>query len=122
MPKRLVSEPQIWQSGDRHFVTDAQVRQTALFVFLYLITYCLICLIIAGHGYSLGESLFETASAMSTVGLSVGVTTPDAPPTLLWTEIIAMFLGRLEFITVFVGVIRLGQDLGPMIRGTYRER
>lgn len=115
MPNRLVSEPQIWQTNDRRFVNDAQVRQTALFVFLYLVTYCLICIIVMGHGYSLEESLFETASAMSTVGLSVGVTAPDAPSTLLWTEIVAMFLGRLEFMTVFVGVIRLLQDVGSVI-------
>ncbi|MEY2983874.1 MAG: Trk system potassium uptake protein TrkG [Cyanobacteriota bacterium] len=115
MPDRLVSEPQIWQTGDRHFVNDAQIRQTALFVCLYLATYCCFCLIITGHGYSLVASLFETASAMGTVGLSVGVTAPDAPATLLWTEILAMFLGRLEFMTVFVGLLRLVQDLGPMV-------
>ncbi len=117
MPDRLVSEPKIWQTNNRRFLDDAQVRQTALFVFLYLVTYGVICLIMAGHGYSLEESLFETASAMSTVGLSVGVTAPDAPSTLLWTEIVAMFLGRLEFLTVLVGLIRLLRDIRPAING-----
>lgn len=116
MPDRLVSEPRIWQTNARRFVKDAQVRQTALFVFLYLVTYSLICLIISSHGFSLAESLFETASAMSTVGLSVGVTAPDAPSTLLWTEIVAMFLGRLEFLTVFIGLIRIVRDLRPAFK------
>ena len=115
MPDRLVSEPRIWQTNNRRFISDEQVRQTALFVFLYLATYGVISLIMAWHGYSLDESLFETASAMSTVGLSVGVTAPDAPATLLWTEIVAMFLGRLEFLTVLVGLIRLVRDIRPAI-------
>ena len=63
------------------------------------------------------ESLFEAASAISTVGLSVSVTAPDAPSTLLWTEIVAMFLGRLEFLTVFVGLIRIVRDLRPALKG-----
>ena len=88
-----------------------QLRQISMFVFLYLGIYLTGSAIIAAYGYSLPESLFEYASALSTVGLSVGVTAPDAPIALLWTEIAGMFLGRLEFFPVFVGLIRIYQDL-----------
>ena len=82
-----------------------------MFVFLYLGIYLAGSAIIAAYGYSLPESLFEYASALSTVGLSVGVTSPDAPVGLLWTEILGMFLGRLEFFPIFVGLIGLYRDL-----------
>jgi hypothetical protein len=56
----------------------------------------------------------EFASALGTVGLSVGVTSPDMPDIALWAEIIAMFLGRLEFMAMIVSAIKLGRDLGRL--------
>ena len=105
-----MTEPNIWQGDRRRFLDDRQIRQVSLFVFLYLFVYVIGSGIIAAYGYSLPESLFEYASALSTVGLSVGVTTADAPTGLLWCEIVGMFLGRLEFFTVIVGIIRILQD------------
>jgi len=51
--------------------------------------------------------MFEFASAMSTVGLSIGITSPYAPEIVLWTESAGMFLGRLEFFVVFYGIVNL---------------
>ena len=116
-PDQAVGEPSLWQSNTRQFLKDRDIRQAAVFIFLYLVTFVLCSMIIAAHGYALDASLFETASAMSTVGLSVGVTAPDAPATLLWTETLAMFLGRLEFFTVLVGLLRLLRDLRFLIFG-----
>ena len=115
MPARSVTEPSIWQGERRHFLQDNQIRQIGIFVFLYLILFCIGSAIVAAHGYSLQESLFEYASTMGTVGISVGVTSADAAPTLLWTQILGMFLGRLEFFTVFVGVVRLLRDTRPIL-------
>ncbi|MEM7556511.1 MAG: potassium transporter TrkG, partial [Cyanobacteria bacterium P01_A01_bin.84] len=115
MPARSITEPSIWQGERRKFLQDEQIRQIGVFVFLYLILFGIGSAIIAAHGYSLQESLFEYASALSTVGLSVGVTSADAAPSLLWTETIGMFLGRLEFFTVFVGVVRLLRDTPPIL-------
>ncbi|NMF83377.1 TrkH family potassium uptake protein [Nodosilinea sp. P-1105] len=114
-PDRVVGEPSLWQSDRRQFLKDTQVRQVAVFMFLYLATFSLFTLIMSAHGYALDKSLFETASSIGTVGLSVGVTAPDAPVTLLWTQIAAMFLGRLEFFTVFVGLTRMLRDMGPVL-------
>jgi len=44
---------------------------------------------------------------MSTVGLSIGITSPSAPALVLWTESAGMFLGRLEFFVVFYGIINI---------------
>ncbi|MGF1479707.1 MAG: TrkH family potassium uptake protein [Cyanophyceae cyanobacterium] len=111
LPKNTVTEPDVWQGDRRHFLSDSQIRTMSLFVFLYLLLYGIGVLITAAYGYSLQESLFEYASAIGTVGLSVGVTAADAPVGLLWAEIVGMFLGRLEFFTVFIGTIRLIRDL-----------
>ena len=110
-PASVVSEPDVWQGEQRQFISDAHLRQVALFVFLYLVAWFVGSGIIAAHGYGLEDSLFECASALGTVGISVGVTAPGAPPGVLWVEIAAMILGRLEFFTVFVGLCKLAGDL-----------
>ncbi|MDJ0707488.1 MAG: hypothetical protein QNJ46_29795 [Leptolyngbyaceae cyanobacterium MO_188.B28] len=53
---------------------------------------------------------FFPGNRLSTVGLSVGVTSADAPTGLLWTEVIGMFLGQLEFFPAIVGMIRILKD------------
>lgn len=115
LPDNAVTEPDFWQGERRRFLQDSQLRTIALFVFLYLLLFGVGVIITCAYGYSLPDSLFEYASTLSTVGLSVGVTAADAPGGLLWTQIVGMFLGRLEFFTVFIGMIRLWQDLPSMV-------
>jgi trk system potassium uptake protein len=79
------------------------------------VTYVLGVLLLCACGYNLGDSLFEFASALGTVGLLVDVTSAQMPDTALWTEIIAMFLGRLEFIVVIVSLLKLGRDCRLMM-------
>ena len=107
-------------SGDRNrrsFLDDGQIRTIALFLFLYFIVFFIGVTITAAYGNSLADSLFEYASSLSTVGLSIGVTSADAPVGLLWTQIVGMFLGRLEFFTVFVGIISLFKDIPSVFFG-----
>jgi trk system potassium uptake protein TrkH len=116
LPRRAITQPDVWHGDERQFLSDAHLRQTGLFVFLYLLVYGLGSGIIAAHGYSLPDSLFEFASALGTVGLSVGVTTANAPATLLLAETVGMFLGRLEFFTIVIGLIKLMTDISPLLR------
>ena len=116
LPDNAVTEPDYWQGDRRKFFQDSQIRTIAMFVFLYFVIFTIGVTIITAYGYSLPDSLFEYASSLGTVGLSIGVTAPDAPVGLLWTQIIGMFLGRLEFFTVFVGVIRLLRDFPSVLR------
>ena len=110
-PKNAISEPDYWQGDRRSFFDDGQIRTIALFVFLYFVFFFIGVIVTAAYGNSLPDSLFEYASSLSTVGLSIGVTSADAPVGLLWTQIVGMFLGRLEFFTVFIGTICLFKDL-----------
>jgi trk system potassium uptake protein TrkH len=116
LPRSAVTEPDAWRGEQRMFISDTQLRQVAMFVFLYLAVFLVGSGILAAHGYSLGDSLFEFASALSTVGISVGITSADAPNGVLWVQMAAMFLGRLEFFTIVIGLIRIVNDLPTMVR------
>ena len=107
LPRHVVMEPDVWVGEQQRFLQDTDIRQISAFTFLYILTLALGTGIVASYGYSLKESLFEFASALGTVGLSVGVTAADAPAGLLWTQTIGMLLGRLEFFVVFVGLGRI---------------
>jgi len=116
-PKNTITEPDYWQGDRRNFLEDSQIRTIALFLFLYFLIFLIGVIITAAYGNPLPDSLFEYASSLSTVGLSIGVTSADAPTGLLWTQIVGMFLGRLEFFTVAVGMIRLFKDIPSVFSG-----
>lgn len=54
--------------------------------------------------------MFEFASAISTVGLSVGITSYGASPVIHWTAIAGMLLGRLEIYVVLIAAARMASD------------
>ena len=71
-------------------------------MFIVTILFCAIASqLILGNQISFTESLFESASAQATVGLSVGITDPSMPKSLETIYIIQMWIGRLEVIPVF---------------------
>jgi trk system potassium uptake protein TrkH len=121
MPRTAVLERSIWVGNRRVFVDDVRVRQVAVFVFLYVGTYVFGVLLLCACGYGLGDSLFEFASALGTVGLSVGVTSAQMPSAALWAETFAMFMGRLEFIVVIVSLLKLGRDGRLMMARTVKK-
>jgi trk system potassium uptake protein TrkH len=53
------------------------------------------------YGIPLDQAAFEAVSAASNTGLSCGVTGPMMPSIMKVTYIGAMWLGRLEFMSVF---------------------
>jgi trk system potassium uptake protein TrkH len=116
LPRSAVVENYIWQGNGRVFVSDDRIRQVAVFFFLYLLSFAAGTAVLTAHGCSLSDALFEFASAQGTVGLSVGVTRPDAPPGVLWTEILGMFLGRLEFFVVLLSIAKLLRDVPVLLR------
>ncbi len=116
-PKNAITEPSYWQGDRRSFLDDSQIRTIAMFLFLYFLVFCFGAIVTAGYGNSIPDSLFEYASSLSTVGLSIGVTSGDAPIGLLWTQIVGMFLGRLEFFTVAIGIICLFKDIPSVLFG-----
>ncbi len=110
MPRHMINEPAIWQGEKRELLNDRQVRQSALFIGMYIAVLLGGTAVMAAYGYGLNESLFEFASTLGTVGLSVGVTRPDMPPLLMWVQSAGMLLGRLEIFAVIIGVLKLLTD------------
>lgn len=116
LPRGAILERPVWEGARRVFVDDARIRQVVAFVTLYLGAYLVGVLVLAANGYSLQDSVFEFGSAIGTVGLSVGVTSPTMPGPVLWTAMAAMFLGRLEFMIVVVSIVKVVKDMRLMVR------
>ena len=66
------------------------------------ITGSLLTTLTAGCG--LTEGMFEFASALGTVGLSIGLTGPATGAGTLIVEMFGMILGRLEIFIVIIGL------------------
>jgi trk system potassium uptake protein TrkH len=66
--------------------------------------------------------MFEFASSLGTVGLSIGITSPDAPKVILWTQTMGMILGRLEFFVIFYSILKIIKDVKLLRIGTKGEK
>ena len=105
-------EEGIWIGGRRRFLDESEIRKAAEYVGLFLFVWLLGSCALTAFGHSLGDSLFEFASALGTVGLTAGITGPATPAGQLWVQIFGMLFGRLEFFVLFWGLVKLARDLG----------
>ena len=97
--------PLLVHDGDRkRVVSDGEMSAVTAFTMLYLSFLVLGTLLLTLHGFSLTDSLFEFASALGTVGISIGITGPNTPDLVLLDESAGMVLGRLEILLVFAGL------------------
>jgi len=110
LPRRAVTDNHVWFGEGKSYINDARLREVGTFLFMYLVVLLAGSAVLMAHGFGLKESLFEYASALGTVGLSVGLTRAEAPSAVLWAQTIGMFLGRLEFFVVFVALAKLVRD------------
>ena len=110
LPRNIVKEYSVKRPDGRFYVSDKHIIEICSVATVYIISFLIFVIILMAHGYGLKESMFEIASCLSTVGLSMGITSPEAPNMVLVTEIIAMFLGRLEFIVIFYSILKIIKD------------
>ena len=108
---RTVTTDYITRAGKKYQLSQDEVASTSSYVLFYVILFLMGSLIFTMYGYSLQDSMFEFSSAISTVGLSVGITNYYASPVILWTAIVGMFLGRLEIMVVFEALLRVVKDV-----------
>ncbi|HWT74933.1 MAG TPA: TrkH family potassium uptake protein [Mobilitalea sp.] len=104
--KKLLSSERSMKVYKYHYMKDrvledGMIKSSAIIICCYIITFTLGTLIGTFYGYSLTDSAFEAASVSGNVGLSIGVTTTSMPSVMKIYYIIAMYLGRLEFLSVF---------------------
>lgn len=108
---QAITSRRICRYGKNSELTNSEIQSTSSYVLFYLMLFFLGSLIFTLHGYSLQDSMFEFSSAISTVGLSVGITNFNASRIVLWTAIVGMFLGRLEIMVIFKAILRVSRDL-----------
>lgn len=110
LPRGAVLVREAWQGEGRVPVGDPQIVATGAFTALYALVLVAGTAVLLGYGHPLDDSLFEMGSALGTVGLSVGVTGPQAPAPVLLVETAAMLLGRLELFVVLTALAKVGRD------------
>ncbi len=93
----------------REILDDRELIAVYNFIAVYLVSFVAISLFIhmtllayGYHQFSFIDTMFETASAMSCVGLSVGITSATSPLPVKIALMVAMYLGRLEFATLYL--------------------
>lgn len=103
--KNLLSERNLKVYKFHYFkdqvLSDEVVRSSALIIFCYLLLFGVGTMLGTLYGYPVSHSAFEAASEVGNVGLSIGVTLPSEPAAMKIYGIAAMYLGRLEFLSVF---------------------
>lgn len=90
-----------YHSQRRRILRDDQVRSAVIILLLYVITYLAGGVLGLFYGYDFTEAMFESTSATANVGLSVGISSPEAATPLKVLYIVQMWVGRLEFMAVF---------------------
>jgi trk system potassium uptake protein TrkH len=83
-------------------IEDKQIKAAIMITLAFVALYFVGALVGVYFGYPFLDSLFESTSASANVGLSMGIVQPLMPAALKVTYILQMWIGRLEFIAVFV--------------------
>jgi trk system potassium uptake protein TrkH len=110
LPRRNISSNYLWRGEHKFYINSEHVKQVANYIILYLFTFFIGVGIHTAYGYSLLDSMFEFGSALGTVGLSIGLLSPESPLGIIWTQTLGMFLGRLEFLIILYAGIKLFKD------------
>ncbi len=77
-------------------ITDDVLRLTGAFLSTYILVYIVSVVIVLIYYPDISRVIFEVASALSNVGLSSGIMTPDSPALVKIVFIIDFWMGRLE--------------------------
>ena len=104
LSQRCVDAPTYVKAQGRTKIDGELCSDTVGFVGCYLLLFlagALLLTLTAGCG--LEKAMFEFASALGTVGLSIGLTGPMTNNATLIVEMIGMILGRLEIFIVLTG-------------------
>ncbi len=97
-------------------LTSKNIIMSANYIGIYMIILVIGTLMFVIYGYSFSQSFFEFASALGNVGLTIGITSPNLAPILLWTLSIGMILGRLEILLVFVFFIKIFEQFSYIFK------
>lgn len=83
-------------------ISEIELKEIVGFVLLFLVVFAISALLLTIAGFNAMDSMFESASAIGTVGLSSGITSASAP---IWVKLLLIFemwVGRLEMLPALV--------------------
>ncbi len=104
-PSRSVEAPEYTKASGKVPIDNELAEDTTGFFIAYLILYIVGSLALTVTAdCTLTQAMFDFASSLSTVGLSIGITNPTTAPAALIVEMIGMLLGRLEIFIVLIGI------------------
>jgi trk system potassium uptake protein TrkH len=109
--KKTIRAKFINRVGNKIVIDKEDISQNYMFITTYFGVLLLGTIVIMAYGHSFEHALFEFASALGTVGLSVGIMNQTAPNLILWTGTFGMFLGRLEFYVIFIAISKVLLDI-----------
>ena len=104
-PSRTVEAPSYVKATGKEPIDSELAEDTTGFVACYLFIFILgSMLITVTANCTLMEAMFDFASSLGTVGLSIGITGPATDAATLVIEMVGMLMGRLEIFIVLVGI------------------
>jgi trk system potassium uptake protein len=115
--RRIIKVNQINRFGKLEKIDDKIIKEASAYTGMYIMVLLLGTFIFTLYGNSLEDSLFEFASLLGSVGLSIGIVSYDSNPVILWTSIIGMIIGRLEIYAIFFCGMRIYCDIKLKISG-----
>lgn len=83
-------------------ISNREIKLVAAFLALYCLIILASAFILVFSGFGISDSLFECASALGTVGLSTGITSPSLGAGLKAVLIFDMWAGRVEILPLLL--------------------
>jgi trk system potassium uptake protein TrkH len=104
-PVRDVTAPHYYRAQGKTPIDSGLITNILGFISCYMGIFILGTLLLTlAADCSLTEAMFEFASSLGTVGLSIGLTGPATGTAALLVEMAGMILGRLEIFIVWIGI------------------
>ena len=113
--KRLTSKRKIhkiyyYRAQGKTEINSDLAYNTLSYILIYIILFVIGTVLVALFAQcDLQSAMFDFASSLGTVGLSIGITGPTTNAAVLIVEMFGMLLGRLEIYVFFVGFASLFQ-------------
>ena len=110
--KRYLFPNYIWRFGERREINKNESGECLGYLVLYMIVMFVGAFLVSILGNEdLSRSLFEFSNALSSTGLSNGLTMAATNPAVLWVMIVGMFAGRLEILAIYYAFFRIARDI-----------
>lgn len=102
----------VWRCGEQKEIKANDSSDAFSYIIIYIAMLLIggLCTTFAApDGTTFGQGLFEFSNALSSTGLSNGLCQTNVG--VQWCLIVGMFLGRLEILSIFFALYRVGRDI-----------